>query len=367
MKNTLSVIFIFILATGVILAGTITVNSPTASTTWYKGNSYNITWTSSGCTNQNIKINIFKNSITQANFVEQLTCSDTGSKSWSIPGSYQNGNYILRIKTDDNLCVGDSPVFMITDMPQAPTITVTSPGSGSVWVKGNSYPISWNKTGTQSAQVKINLFRDSIDQSNFVEQLTGPNNGLMNWMIPGSYQSGNYILRVKPDDDSCSGDSPVFVVTDPQVQPVLKISFTNPHSGTVWRKGITYDITWTKSGSQSPGVKIGIYMDSISPANLKGQLTASNGGSKSWAIPADYATGTYYLKITTDDNLVTADSEPFQIKPKFQISPEMDVFPIHGKIEIIKRNTKCIPITFSLIIFGVRPSGRLYDVKYQKT
>ncbi|MEN8222318.1 MAG: Ser-Thr-rich GPI-anchored membrane family protein [Acidobacteriota bacterium] len=339
MKKISAIIFILLLS-GLVFAGSIVVSSPNASSNWYIGGTYNITWTATNCSLQDYKINIFKNSISQPNFVEQLTVSGTTSKSWTIAGTYQPGNYVLRVKTTDGLCVGDSAVFSISDQPAAaPTITVTSPVGSSVWQKGSTQNITWTKTGTQSSNILINVFKDSISQPNFVEQLTGPNNGSKSWTIPGSYQSGNYILRVKPDDNSCKGDSPVFQITNAP-QPVMpEIDITIPNSSTVWRKGITYDITWDKAGSQSSGVIIKIFKGSISQPNFLEQLTGPNIGSKSWKIPENYATGTYCLRITTDDNQVTDDSEPFKIMPKFQVAPQMVVAQVHGKIEILKPST----------------------------
>ena len=86
-------------------------------------------------------------------------------------------------------------------------------------------------------------------------------------------------------------------------------------------------------------MNISIYKNSISQANLVGQLSGPNNGSKSWGIPNNYASGTYYLRIKTDDNQITADSEGFKIKPKFQIAPEMLPTLIHGEIEILKPST----------------------------
>ena len=77
-----------------------------------------------------------------------------------------------------------------------------------------TYKIAWSKTGTMSANVKINIYKDSLLVENFVQQLTGPNTGSIDWTIPGAYVNGNYILRIKTVDNAVIGDSDVFVVTD---------------------------------------------------------------------------------------------------------------------------------------------------------
>ena len=193
---------------------TITVTSPVSGNSWTKGSTHNITWTKTGTQSSNIKINVFKNSISSGNFVEQLTGPNNGSYNWTVPSSYTSGNYILRIKTTDNKVYDDSDVFAITGNSSSPTITVTSPVSGNSWAKGSTHNITWTKRGTQSANVKINIFRGSIAVANFVEQLTGPNNGSYNWTVPISYTSGNYILRIKTTDNKVYDDSDIFAITN---------------------------------------------------------------------------------------------------------------------------------------------------------
>jgi hypothetical protein len=66
--------------------------------------------------------------------------------------------------------------------------------------------------------VKINIFKDSIDSANFVGQLTGPNTGSKSWPIPASYGAGRYILRIKGVDASGNdigvhGDSALFNIS----------------------------------------------------------------------------------------------------------------------------------------------------------
>jgi len=97
-------------------AATITVTSPHAADIWYKGHPYTITWTSTSIpASTNIKINIFKDSINQANFKLQLTCTNTSLKSWTIPTSFENGTYYIRVKTEDNAVHGDSGAFTISE------------------------------------------------------------------------------------------------------------------------------------------------------------------------------------------------------------------------------------------------------------
>ena len=166
---------VFVVTMGMVYSANLNVTSPSGGT-WYKGSTHNITWTATGCTSSSYKINIFKGSTDPADFVEQLLQSGSTSKSWTIPMGYTNGTYYIRVKTDpaQTGCLGDSAAFTITDAP-APatsTIIVTHPTAGEEFCRGEGETISWTHTGTLSANVKINIFRGSIDPANFVTQLT---------------------------------------------------------------------------------------------------------------------------------------------------------------------------------------------------
>jgi hypothetical protein len=200
----------------------ITVTNPNSRTVWEKGTTKTITWTRTGETGVNVKINIFKDSIDPANFVGQLTGPNTGSKSWPIPASYGAGRYILRIKGvdasgNDVGVYGDSALFQITE--SGGSITVNKPVSGETVCKGGEpYTIRWTRIGETGVNVKINIFKDSIDSANFVGQLTGPNTGSKSWPIPASYGAGRYILRIKGVDASGNdigvhGDSALFNIS----------------------------------------------------------------------------------------------------------------------------------------------------------
>ncbi len=339
MKKFRILLLLIMFFSGVIWSQSINVTAPGNGVTWYKGDTHNITWTPSNCSITSYKINIFKDSISQPNFKLQLTASGTNTKSWTIPGTFDSGNYIIRVKTDDNLCVGDSGLFIIADKPQSASITVTSPGPGAVWKKGSTHSITWVPTNCSVTSYKINIFKDSINQSNFKLQLTASGTNTKSWTIPNTFDPGNYYIRIKTDDNLCVGDSGLLVIEDALPEEEPSITILKPDSSTIWRKGITNLITWDKTGQQSAGVKINIYRGSvISQPNFLEQLTGSNNGSKSWKIPGNYATGTYRLRIMSDDQ-VTDDSDPFMIKPKFQITPEMVITPIHGNIEILKPST----------------------------
>ncbi len=115
MNKYACLVFIVIFTCASLVGGAILVTSPKPGQDFEKGTKLDIKWTSPGCSGPAVKINIFRNSINQANFVLQLTGPNKGSKSWFIPGNFATGKYILRVKTDEKGCLGDSGIFDIID------------------------------------------------------------------------------------------------------------------------------------------------------------------------------------------------------------------------------------------------------------
>ncbi len=216
MKKIFLFSFILIVTMGMVYSAEINVTSPAAGVTWYKGSTHNITWSGAGCGNPNVKINIFKSPISQANFTGvQLTATlASHSKSWTVPGSFANGSYIIRVKSADSACYGDSGVFTITDPPvTSGSLTITNPHAGTIWYKGARNNITWRSSGSLSANLKINIFKGSITPANFVTQLiASTTSGSKSWVIPSNAETGTYFIRIKEDPAGNYWDSSPFEI-----------------------------------------------------------------------------------------------------------------------------------------------------------
>jgi len=104
-------------------------------------------------------------------------------------------------------------LFFLSSVVFSQTITVTFPHSGSTLCKGRTYNITWDSTGVSaSTNMKINIFKDSITQPNFVEQLLSTNDGTQSWSIASSYATGTYYIRIKTEDSTTHGDSVAFTI-----------------------------------------------------------------------------------------------------------------------------------------------------------
>ncbi len=263
MKKHVVLAFTILISIGMLYPQSINVTSPQAGNNLYKRSFFNITWRSSGCTDRNVKINIFRNSINQANFVEQLTGPNNGTMRWEIASTYTAGNYILRIKTADNECIGDSPVFNINEPPTIvnegreidiaedrrtppptpfgklikvktkfpnlkkdlkyllPSIVITHPPKDHAWrlSLGNTslpFPIRvmWRKTGvgSQDSRVKIYLRRVVNGVQTTLLTPSTANSGLFRGEISRDLISSMYTIIIETLDRKIRVESDTFLI-----------------------------------------------------------------------------------------------------------------------------------------------------------
>jgi len=187
----------------------------------------------------------------------------------------------------------------------SPTIAVTAPVAGTNWYRGSNLPIIWTKSGTQSANVKIQLYKGSTMVKAIT--LTPPNDGSFDWLIPaGPVPAANYRVRITTVDNKLSAYSGYFTVSKPT------ITITAPTTGTVWTRGTTQTINWVTTGVQNANVKIQLFRGTTKVLDIA--LTAPNSGDYSWTIPASLAAGTNYkVKVKTADGTLTAASPAFTL------------------------------------------------------
>lgn len=184
-------------------------------------------------------------------------------------------------------------------------INVTAPAAGSDWSRGSLHTITWTKSGTQSANVKIQLYKGNV----MVKTISGstPNDGSYDWTIPKAQGlATNYRILVKTTDGNVSDYSDYFTISKPT------ITITAPTAGATWTRGTTPTITWTKTGTQNANVKIQLFKGTTLTQTIA--ATAPNSGSYNWPIPLTLkAASNYKIKIKTLDGNVKATSGAFII------------------------------------------------------
>jgi subtilisin family serine protease len=102
-------------------------------------------------------------------------------------------------------------------------------------------------------------------------------------------------------------DSDLFTLAS---APTLNMNL--PDVTSIWFKNTSQQITWTKSGTQNGNVKIQLWRNSSKVRSIT--ASTPNDGSFNWTVPDVLTTGSYYfVRITTVDNLVSAESDLFTI------------------------------------------------------
>ena len=109
--------------------------------------------------------------------------------------------------------------LFISGFSMAATVTVTKPAANETWVKGQSYTITWTKSGDMPANVRI-LLRNKASTA-VVREIAdpAPNTGTFMWQVPADIADGEYRIRVKVKNADILDDSEVFKIAAGQPGP----------------------------------------------------------------------------------------------------------------------------------------------------
>ena len=97
-------------------SASITVTSPNGSSDWCRGAAHTISWTKSGAMQDTVAIRLRAAGSSEADAAVVSIVDGTpndGSYPWTIPASVAEGDYFIRVRTDDSTVVDDSANFHI--------------------------------------------------------------------------------------------------------------------------------------------------------------------------------------------------------------------------------------------------------------
>lgn len=299
----------------------ITVTDPsTVNISWQAGESYNITWTSTGDPGQKVKIELFQND------TYSVTISDStlnnGAFLWSIPLDQTTGSdFKVKISSclyPDVSDLSDYPFTILAPVP----LKITSPSnSGIVWQAGVEYLIEWTTFGDVGTDIKIELYRSDAYDRTITDNT--PNTGSFNWLIPYDTEgSTSYKVKISSISNPSISD---FSDNTFQIMEAPTIEITYPsNQGIVWKTGQEYTIRWNAIGifgHLGSYVRIDLYKgESIDTVLAKSTL---NDGTYNWLIPENYVNALHYrIKVSsTVDSLICDFSDnPFSIQEPSQIT-----------------------------------------------
>jgi len=287
-----------------------------------------------------------------------LDGTDTGLTTSCTLNNVSPGAHVVKLVKDgyadfeQNVTVVAGQTATVSASLTKNSIVVTSPASGTIWVKGTLNDIRWQVSPVLSnerrmagsgpagsavlapprprvkketsfppdpslservqkdrpeaqsrtegvldiSKVKIELYKSGSLASVIVAETD--NNGSYSWPVPGTSSDGSdYKVRVScSTDSSIYGESGMFTIT------AGSITVTDPVSGSVWSKGSTYDIKWTSTASGN--VKIELYKTTTSIQTIVADTP--NDGIHSWRIvpwPSDGSDYKIRISIVSNPNI----------------------------------------------------------------
>ena len=200
-RSTCIVAFLFVLA-GIGSAQEIKVTTPWSGQRWNIGDAQDIRWTSTGVTQPNVKIMLWRGETNILDIVDNTP--NNGRYRWRIPGTIAPGPYKIRVRAIGATTVGISAEFEITDAK----ITVTQPNTGVTWKPGETHLIQWTHTSPMDDRVWIKLF--PIHEGLSIFSIADPteNDGSYSWTVPGNVPPGEYQLILRTLDSQVVGEGP---------------------------------------------------------------------------------------------------------------------------------------------------------------
>jgi hypothetical protein len=133
--------------------------------------------------------------------------SPTGWTPITAVSSYSssNGPWLYIINQFNGLPLGWMAKFY-KESALASALTVTTPNGGQNWIRGTTHTITWTKSGSTGAYVRIELLKGGI--VNRVITSSTANDGSYSWTIPKTQITGtNYKIRITSTSYPSMSDS----------------------------------------------------------------------------------------------------------------------------------------------------------------
>ncbi|MBY8985077.1 MAG: hypothetical protein KGD65_08430 [Candidatus Lokiarchaeota archaeon] len=292
------------------IASSITIISPTSSSSWSSNNYYAIMWSTLG-TIDFVDIELYNGTEFKYSIVNRT--ENDGIFNYFLNFSVEAG-VIWRVKiidSDNSSIFAYSPYFEIFTYK---SFSFIYPNTKTVWERGTSQYITWASTGNIS-YVDIELFKGGIFQYSIVNSTE--NDWARFWEIPVVQVAGSdYSLKIIDIYNSS-----IFAWSEEfEIKLIPDIYITNPHSTSAWKSESSYLISWGNSARANISrVIIEIYKG----FDLKYSLgETENDGSYLWILPYNPEPETdWYVKIIDAHN-----SSIFTYSSSFEIYTDKSVF-----------------------------------------
>ncbi|MCX6150795.1 MAG: YCF48-related protein [Ignavibacteriales bacterium] len=247
----------------------LTLTSPNGSESWKVGTSQNITWNSSNIAN--VKLEYSTNSGSTWIIIIASNPSVLGSYSWTVPIT-PSTNCKVRISDVSNSSYNDLSDNTFTIYQ--PSIALTSPNGGELWLVGTTKNITW--TSSYISNVILDYSKDNgITWTNIISSVpASPSN--YQWTLP-NINSNMCLVRISDAGNSLISD------TSNNVFSISALLVTFPNGGEKLQAGKTKNISWLSTNIGWLNIYYSI--DDALNWNSVAFNKPSSSGSFTWNIP----------------------------------------------------------------------------------
>lgn len=302
MKAFASLIFVF----SCLLAQsqTLTVTSPQLGDTLIGGQTYTLSWTTTGSI-PNVDIYYLRNGVLK---VIQTSVSNTGSYTWTVPGNILSStNGYIRIKNSSSSYYDQNDLaFQFLEAPK--TITVLFPNALTDTLQaGSPNTITWSTTGNIS-QVRI-LYSLNGGLNYSYAKFQYSNTGSFIWTPSNGLSSSQLKVKIIDRTDQT-------IVDESDTTSILKIGNTVNISQplpTNFVVGTSHIINWNSTGVPISHIDLDYSSDFGPWTSITDSIL--NTGSYNWTIPTDSSN---YVRLRISD---ASNPSINQIRYGYSITP----------------------------------------------
>jgi len=168
---------------------TIQLNSPTNTTTWYVGHTYDVLWQTTGAISR-VDISLYMGDSPIATIASNV--SNNGRYTWTVPGSITETimNYRVRVTDASNASLYVYSAFFLIDTTKA----IQYVSATSQVTAGTTLFVNWASIG-DIPSVNITLYKDG--SANITLATGKTNDGYFSWLVPTGIVPGTgYSVRV---------------------------------------------------------------------------------------------------------------------------------------------------------------------------
>jgi hypothetical protein len=297
---------------------TINVSKPSKGEVWYTGNFYEIKWDCQNINSRKVKISLKVDDKSYLIAEGVYTNQTNNVYTYSVPKDIINKSIAKECKIivsslpslNQGSVEGASKNYFTIITP----IKVDRPNGGELWVRGQTYKISWN-CKIFLKNVNIELSQNSHGKhwftvkENAINECIDHNNSNYYYTVPMNLPTGNaYKIHIVSLDKTVQDSSDnYFSVVNPMV-------LLSPNGGEIWNRNKEHIIKWN-CDYQIGDVKILLLQLSPNGQNKYYSITQqpSYFGSFNWNLPQDLPTIGYKYKIVimNSDGLIKDESDDY--------------------------------------------------------